>query len=148
VPFAPLLPFMPAMIAALKVKGKPAGGDIKHVANNFFKYVIKGSNFEPEELYGINEIDTESDTFDPVTITAIVTAVINYIKAAKKKKAQDRTAEENAAVHAADKAAEEAVKAGMKGTDAGKASVKSFFEDNKIVLIIAAVVLAFVIFKK
>lgn len=76
IPFAPLLPLAPAMLLILKSKKiKPRGNGLKGLVQTFHESVIKG-NFDFEEV----------ENFDPVTVTAIVAAIVKYFKAIKKKK--------------------------------------------------------------
>lgn len=145
VPFAPLLPFLPAMKIILAKKGHKKTGDLSETTKKFYSVVIKGSNFEADNFIGVSS-DEMFSSFDPVSITAIVSAVLNFMKATKKKKPEDRTPEEKAAVAAMDKSAENIVKAGMVGTGAAKAANANFLSDNAI-WILAAVVLFVLIVK-
>lgn len=95
VPFQPLLPLKPVMMAALKLKGLSTSGSIREVALRFYDNIVKRNNFDEGSLDDryptisepVYQNYTDPDNFDPATVTAIVSAIIGYVKKVKEKKA-------------------------------------------------------------
>lgn len=77
--FAPLAPFKKPMIKALRRKGvKNIPRKMRDLAPLFFREIIRKDSYQP------------SDNVEPISITAIIQAIINFFKKKKKDKEQGR----------------------------------------------------------
>ena len=74
--FAPAIPFKNAMRRAIEKRGKKAPKKMSDLIRSFYDNVVKKSNFEGEDLEHV----------DPVTIGAIVGAVVRFFKNMRDKK--------------------------------------------------------------
>ena len=79
----PLMPFMPAMLTALKAKGHNPPKKISDVAPMFYRVVVQGkSNYDfPESFY-----EGDTGNFAPSAIISIVRSIIQFIQGAKEAK--------------------------------------------------------------
>jgi len=93
---APLIPFVPMMKSILRKRGVNPPSKVQELAQAFFKNVVK---------------KTEGfESVEPVTITAIITAIISFFKKLKEKKAQGKglTQEEKDVLNEVEKVGEAA----------------------------------------
>jgi len=74
----PILPFKGAMKKALDKKGVKYGNNIEDIAKKFVTNVVKKSNFEGYEQYY-----EASAHVEPLTIAAIVSAIVGFFKKLK-----------------------------------------------------------------
>lgn len=85
--FAPLVPLKPVMIKVLNQKGKTVSRKIKmpELAKMFYNEIVVKSEPNFETL----DYDFDFDSFvDPVTISALVSGIVTWIKGLRKKKAE------------------------------------------------------------
>lgn len=93
-----LKPYAGLMKRVLKKKGVKAPSNLLDLAKTFFTNVVKVNHFDEHNHFGGNQsvvmdyendysnIDASLDNLDPVTITAIVSAVVKWIKGQMDKK--------------------------------------------------------------
>jgi hypothetical protein len=92
--FKLLIPFKPAMVVALKAKKVPVKitDSIESVAQKFYNKIVKKSNFEDNYGYHGMKYNYEQDrhldfdSIDPVTVSVIISAIVNWFKKKKEEK--------------------------------------------------------------
>lgn len=144
--FSILGPLMPVMGKALRSKGvNTKGMGLAEMSKQFYnKIVVKQSGDMYEELI----YDPDVDYIDPVTITALVSAVIGFIKRLKKKKEEGATLTptQEKIVSGSD-AVMENIK--YEAEVQGAESIgRTLFMDNKIIVIVVIAAVAFFLLKK
>lgn len=125
---APLIPFVPMMKSVLRKRGVTVPSKIEDLARAFFQNVARKTE-------GFEDLE-------PVTITAIITAIISYFKKLKEKKAkgENLSPEESDVVDEVEKVGEVASELQAEGSVGGVGS-------NKMLLIGGALLAAFLIFR-
>lgn len=144
--FSILGPLMPVMGKALRSKGvNTKGMGLAEMSKQFYNKIVKPQS---GDTYEVIEWDTDVDYIDPVTITALVSAVIGFIKRLKKKKQEGAklTPTQEKIVSGSD-----AVIDGIKyeaEVQSAESIGRTLFMDNKIIVIVVLAVVALMIFKK
>ena len=86
--FKLLIPFKPAIVIALKAKKVPVKitDSIESVAQKFYSNIVKKSNYEDNYGYHGMKYSYEQDrhldfdSVDPVTVSVIISAIVNWFK--------------------------------------------------------------------
>jgi hypothetical protein len=139
-------PLMPVMAAALRKKGvatKKMG--LAEMTKQFYNKIVKPQS---GNTYETLDFDPEVDYIDPVTVTALVSAVIGFIKRLKKKKQEGAklTPTQEKIVEGSDKVIEE-IKYESEVQGAEKMG-RAIFMDNKVLILVAVAVVALLLLKK
>ncbi len=101
-----LIPFKALMQKTLRAKGINPSNNLTDLAKQFFQYIVRRNSYDEvkyltngtgmaidTEFENLHGIDVTRDSVDPVTMTAIISAVVKYVKGVidKKKKGDPMT---------------------------------------------------------
>ncbi len=145
-PYAVLLPLRPVLRKAVERKGVSTKKmKIDELAKQFYNLVVVK---ESKGTYELVDYDPDTDNIDPITITAVVSAIVGFVKSLKRQKDEGKEltpAQESIAdgvEKVQDKLIYEAKVEGAEGIG------KTLFMDGKIWLILGAAVVVLILLKK